>query len=465
MTNLHTILEMKSEGLSTSEIARRVGMPRTTVRDLLKRNKVEMVDTNAAVDYNIDGKSVAITSWYQEHPICDDTLEWVAKEHDLVIVIPISQHIPSAVRLSSSESIKWPDNVVLHTSDGSIKGLNMRLDKSRVKTMYVQNPHSHSLVAHYSFQVVTGYVAVGSAPCLAITTGCINDLSFNEFLASNSKTSSHSKGALSLRHWNDKEYLMQLEAPLTKVTNYVVGDVHLPMSDLHFLEQVPEDCSVWLHDLIEFGPFSHHNLDASTNVLAKDNTESVAQFWAKMELDVATVGSSLRKRKCTPLIVQSNHDTHWITGLMNANPKQLAAEMRKIYFLVGHLMFGKKLDLATFIYNVMTLEYPDYDFTMAPVVRPTDKLRFILGNHGHRMVNGRPADVCKLTRSGVRSIVGHFHYPSRFGPNGRAGTNSWEDLHYNTVGLTGWAKADIIVWEDDEQEYFTHIIPASYFKE
>jgi hypothetical protein len=241
----------------------------------------------------------------------------------------------------------------------------------------------------------------------------------------------------------------------------ILGDLHIPTVNPSFFDSMKNlkeqgVKSFVFHDFIDFGEISHHHYGNLNRKQFTDSDYSTTVIkMVNMILDIA--GDS------EVYVVGSNHDSHFTSGILAQNPKNLSDEEKKLYFQLGKSLY----------------DYPDkndiYRFLASSGmdIEKLNKIKFIsaedefkiggwdLSKHGHKGINGAKFGNTTVAKLNNKMIKAHDHTAFREGNVLSVGTNSNMNMGYNLGGLGSWSQVNAIIYtNEDGQAHATLVIPS-----
>lgn len=208
------------------------------------------------------------------------------------------------------------------------------------------------------------------------------------------------------------------------------------------------------HDSLDFQSGSHHH---QKNVFMKYAKHMSRMDDVEAELE-ETVNYIL---ETTPIyaksiIISSNHNSHLLQWLNEANPK-VDPRNALLYHELMYLMLKETRMVGSIV------EYPNPLKLWADANYSENGMQFIgeqesfkihnieLGYHGHRGINGARGSIVGFSKLGNKTIVGHSHSPGISGGCYQVGTSSKLQLDYN-FGASSWNHADCLIHKNGKRQ-------------
>lgn len=488
---INQVVALYTDLNNISKVAKEAGVPRRTVRrwlSKLDKQKWECVEDNSEAITDLTNhfteSKIAITSYFDGTSIDGGALSEFSKLSELgynLYVIPITMRstslrskpngelpeLPSNVSWATGKLIQLTDELVLINNSGY-----------RQRVTHFRDVSSSVIVPHHSFTLLSTPNVFNHKVNYVISTGSISKLSsYSKNHAGMVMQKSHKLGCL-LINLNDRTMIQKDLTDDTNPQTLVMGDVHLPFyneEDFKAFESklLNYVCThnvkeVVFHDYVDFGFASHHLYNSGFGQIADRSEDKLRDTVEKLLTQHCSILTTLAINNVKMRVVYSNHDNHYIKGLLSLNPKQLT-NLTEQYLYYGLALESLRdrdknpiemfFDVLVALYSPESIQrYVDYtnkvDFQFLSVYNNKQVAGYFLGLHGDHGANGSRFSPEQIASIGVKAIVGHAHTASRFNDVLTVGTSSPMDMKYNAKGLSSWSACDVIV--TDKSAY--HIV-------
>ena len=431
------------------------GMPLDVYRVLNKRQEIK----------NTDSDKLLITSFVVGGEI--DSYAYSELEHYIsegfeIFVVPLESRRKQKFNQTELTNIKaelplLPNGArYLLDAETTLEKYNIdiiNLEGSRQSYSHLRHINKNVIVPDTYFYLQSTPTELTQQATYTMTTGCINK---EKHLYSNThngylQKSMHKLGGIFIENGVLTQSTFQAKKELAEAL--IVGDLHLPYESPDFIKYIKYQLEkykpkkVFLHDLLDLAPFSHHTHNNIWAKLKKENTkEHLEQIKNKITGIIAlcdVLGVEIN-------VVASNHDTHLLTGLMNQSLSKMTKEDASLFFQYGHLVLTENLKPLHAIFKVCGVSDSDINkLNFVDVKSECKSAGFILNMHGDAGMNGASFSSSGFKRIGVKAVVGHAHSCGREGDVLTTGTSSRLLLGYNEKGFSSWSNSNVIVKQSD----------------
>ena len=452
-------ISLYKQGMSQNEISQAVGRPRRTIRRWIATYK-ETLPTEAIVAEPKPsastkeplGDKFILTSYVYGSSINTKALasmQAFAKAGYAVMVMPISLSGTAKMEHTSSRLPQLPDGVEWLINREIKNDLFTILNLVGVRQTYghLKSVSDNYIVPSHYFEVVSTPSVFLDAVKYVITTGTCSDTHalYAHSQVGFQQKKRHRCGFLKIEKGVVEQHTF--EDYDKKVDAFILGDVHLPYVSqdffLNFIERLEEDkpSTVILHDYFDLAPISHHTY---SSVEATLNRECLAKHFRNIKAQHSMLMSICMNHNVKPIIVSSNHDVHFIKGLLDRPLDKLHSKDEfELYFKLGTEFFvnGKKPVEAV-------LASLNVEASAIDIIDANNRFNvngYNLQYHGDSGVNGSKWASSGISKLGVKAVVGHSHSASRIDDVLTVGTSSRLDLGYNAKGLSSWSDCNVLV--------------------
>lgn len=412
-----------------------------------------------------------------------------------LIVIPLRYRNPTSLWTRHNRDDEWWDKLVVpHLYDGRFdlnENLTILADVKVQPTATVPlqgleaiTGHKTAIIGHPKVELKTVATPQHKLPKILVTTGAVTRQNYTDSKAGKKGEFHHTFGAAVVEVAGDVFHLRQINAtrrgtfidldlavsrhgvkPAPPAAALVMGDTHVDFVDPDVVRATftdddamvkalrPEEL-VW-HDLLDFHSRNHHHrgnpiIAAAVHRAGRDNVreevERAADFVHRYAPpDVLNV------------MVPSNHpdalarwvrETDWRYDPENAE-----------FYLETALEMVRHAELTE--HGTATVD--PFHYWMKKLAKGGTILRFLdkgeshlvkdieVGMHGHVGANGARGSIRSFARIGVKSIVGHVHYPGIFEGCHQVGTSSRLRLEYNREGPSSWLQTHEVVYANGKR--------------
>ena len=460
------VRELYKQGISSAKISIAVGRPRRTVRRWIDRvkNEAELngiskqeAPVNESSSTNHISDKTIITSYILGSKMRSSSIDILlkyAEEGYSVFIAPISaksgiyKHFESKVLPELPVGIEWLTSKRIDTDLFTLYNYN------GVRSTYAlfKNAQSNVLVPSPYFEVHSTPVDFGDMATYVITTGTISSVesTYSNNYGAHTAKNRHREGYIKVD--GNKVEQHTFESYGEDIKCIIFGDVHIPYANNDFLATVdalvgslkPE--FVVFHDYIDFSPVSHHTY---SNIFAKAKRQCVVRHNEDIIKQHNQLVDVLKKHDVKSYLADSNHDVHFIKGLLSQSPDKLAnMDELKLYFKVGSAYVDNMSSPLTAYLTAIDNNVELYHIDNVGVNNKLKAGGYILHNHGDSGVNGSLFSAKGVSSLGVKAVVGHSHTAVRFDDVLSVGTSSKLDLGYNAKGLSSWSDCNVVIQGD-----------------
>jgi hypothetical protein len=460
-------LELKESGMAVRAIARSLNVEREALRWRFGKeggtpDKTSNISTIDGVYVIPVDKSCAFTCHIKGGSISDKSKQYLSSLPFTVYIYEID--LGEKVKKSNTDTLaELPKNCIVVESAvsslGSVKILNLK--GQRKSSRHILNSEYTCIIPRPNLDTTPSASPIEDDVHYTIHTGSITDKKglYKATHVGYDYEQEHMLPAILVYDFEDKSFRHETLATYSDY-HMVMGDVHLPKQADIFFDKLATYAfegakSVTLHDFIDFGEIGHHRYRAQN--LKHFDVDSYLTSIKKLIYRTAAASADMDL-----VVVQSNHDTHFRTGLLMQNPQNLPIEERKLFFQLGavaheypHLneiqVFMKFLDVDQAVYDKFT--YVD-SFDQHLVGQY--KLQF----HGHEGINGARFGMSSLSKTNMKLVSAHTHAAMRSRNVISVGMNTQKKMGYNR-GFGTWDNVDVIVYVDNNGDsHASHILPA-----
>lgn len=478
------VISVYASGHSARETSKITGVPRRTVRRWIENmnketaaGQVSILDDSSVSAVLNAAKKIAITSYFDGTRIDEDALksfEALADEGYSLFVIPITMQsaclttkptgklpeLPSTMFWATDKLIEIKQDLVLINNSGY-----------RQRVSHFRDVASSVIVPHHSFTLLSTPNVFNQKVNYVISTGSISKLSsYAKNHAGMVMAKSHKLGCLLIDL--DQNVMFQKDlADHSKPQTLVMGDVHLPFKNESDYEAFEAKLAKYIaeynvkevvfHDYVDFGFASHHLYNSGISQVQDRSLEVIDKTVNTLLIQHLSIVSCLTINNVKMRIVYSNHDSHYIKGLLSLHPKSLTNTTEQYLYYSLALSFLKdreKNPIEAFFDVLMDLLTPvsqeqykklceRVDFQFLSVYNNKQVGGYFLGLHGDHGANGARFTPEQAASIGVKLVVGHSHSASRFNDVLTVGTSSPLNMGYNAKGLSSWSACDVIIKE------------------
>lgn len=458
-------ISLYKSGYNKSAISRKLDIPRSTVRGWLSDIEIEEEKED---DASLVARKCVITSFLVGSSLCKATIKYLenyVKQGYPVYVFPVNGAVGYFKSVNLDTLPELPAGFeYIFSKDIEVANLKIcNLTGHRMTLSHFKTVSKHVVVPHNTFDILSTPNVFSKEVKYVVGTGTVSDLNKIE-RSSHAKLSKfrNSKNGGLLIHGDSLTHLDAQEASVPSFADAIVlGDVHLPQSKNDFASfieklknyiQTYKPKSIFLHDYIDGGMFSHHLYNTSPFDTLVRSEGAISDYIVQTKNQHNMIVSLLKEHNIAINIVKSNHDSHVVKGLVTQVPKNLKNKLElSLYFKLGAEIISNKnlVDayLKTIGCEVEGIQYTD-------VNEPKEVGGYSLSLHGDKGINGSRFDSRQVSLLGVKAIVGHAHSASRSGDVLTVGTNSGINLGYNQNGLSSWSNVDVIVYSNSA----THLL-------
>ena len=329
----------------------------------------------------------------------------------------------------------------------------LNLYGSRQSYTHLRHIKKHVIVPETSFTIYSTPTELNSPPTYLFTTGCINKKSrlYSKNHLGYLQEEQHKLGGIFIENGLVTQATFKSKREFAEAL--VVGDLHLPYENKMFIRNLKKQLEthrpkkVFLHDLLDLAPFSHHT---HKNVWAKLNKDNTTEHLKQIRDKITGLIALCDNFGVEIYVVASNHDTHLMTGLMTQSLSKMNKEDATLYFQYGSLVLSENKKPLEAIFKVCGVSDSDINkLNFIDVKTGCESAGFTLNLHGDAGINGASFSSGGFKRIGAKAIVGHSHSCSRDGDVLTTGTSSKLLLGYNERGFSSWSDANVIVKKTD----------------
>lgn len=248
------------------------------------------------------------------------------------------------------------------------------------------------------------------------------------------------------------------------------GDIHFPRYDSQVIDSAFKRGGMldtlnpsyqMIHDLCDFDLRSHHSMKDPHKVFSNyfwSDGMSIAESFENM---AKFLQEEVVRDYCKTIVVESNHDKHFLKWLKEADWKNDPANAE--LYLEANLHIIREIKKANANPNMLEWglrrSYNKYNEILDSSIKfLNEDESFVIcakegdtgievGIHGHLGANGARPNPKQFTKMGPRANLGHQHSASIIDGIYTAGTSSMMDMGYNK-GLSSWSHSHILTYKN-----------------
>jgi hypothetical protein len=514
------VTALLSEGVSGSEIGRRLGICRGTVRKIkdgctVSEEKFKPVKAIVDPEKGISAKDISpdgrhkfvITSALNDCPIDDRflaSLEGYCETNGArLIVIPV--HYKNVSLFSGPQEHSWDPRLAKYfvtediylSSNIKIMG-SLRIQATAAKPLQSLGGISKGCSAvfgHPRVAIDMIPTPLNKYPLVYATTGSISEPSYSDTKTGKLGEFHHTKSAFLVETDGDQfwwrhlpcnakggftdfetEYLPEGYQEAAPAEALIVGDIHVGFHTPDVIQAIFGGVipavnvkNVVLHDLLDFFSASHHGVDNKILQVAKH-----VQDRDNVRKELTDVGAFLNtwcyRADTNYFLIDSNHHNHlekWLdTNSANVLPKNLV-----VWHHLNYLRL-QAAEKAAYEYNIVDLgiksplevalnEFCGVTNLLYPSAdSPLEFGGIDCSNHGHRGPNGSRGSRSGFSKVQRKTFIGHSHTPGITDGCYQVGMSCDPKLPY-TGGYSSWLHCDGLVYADGQRTLFP-VIAGKY---
>jgi hypothetical protein len=261
----------------------------------------------------------------------------------------------------------------------------------------------------------------------------------------------------------DTAYGPTWDAPAWEFGGSIVtlGDIHAEKLDYDTAEVASQMISavqpshIFLHDLIDFEPRNHHNLN-DPHFLARQAIRPVRTVQQGMAAGVSFLHWLTGRHGCKVHVVRSNHDQafeRWLKETSAAYDYVNAGYWHSCNAALYHQISQGNDKFDVFAWAMTMLDAPDdVHFMREDESLVINDIEY--GMHGHRGPNGARGNPKAFRSLGRKANTGHTHSASIIDGVWTAGVLARLDMGYN-AGPSSWSHSHIVTYPNGKRQMIT----------
>lgn len=423
------------------------------------------------------------------HPNFLKCLEGYAKHIKAqLIIIPYRYLNPTSVfSETQQENDWWDDKIVKYLAwnrydlNNSITVLaNLKINPTASNPLSslesITGDHS-TIIGHPRVHLKSLPVLEGSKGKVILTTGAITKKNHSETKAGALADFHHVLGACVVEIKNDETFFVRqitsndgnfidlfnkvVDGKVSKVNSVealIMGDIHVAEVDKEIVNITLNDLckklkpknGIFLHDVIDSGSISHHNLN-NPFILHKKEMNGTNS----LEKEVNEMLDWLEQFKQYNLyVVRSNHCEHIDKFLSSTDWRRMSTFKNAIPYMKYSLAILNNEAKNGIVPYVINQRFPKIKCLG---INDSFKVKDIeLAVHGHVGISGSRGSIMQYRRLNSRIVVGHSHQPSRLDGALSVGCTCKLRLGYNN-GPSSWLNSHITINEFGKMQHIIFI--------